>query len=129
MRAESPVKHSAQGKRSDTLGPPVLKQSRPERAKALNVCVRLSQDSNNLVYEHCIFPRDEAAKNAPTRDASPPLEVALSGSVGCLRLSQNGIIKQHKTQALMGATRLASVFFNSLVSGKDAAIISRVRNE
>ena len=45
-------------------------------------------------------------KNVPTRDASPPLEVALSGSVGCLRLSQNGIIKQHKTQALMGATRL-----------------------
>ena len=24
----------------------------------------LLPDSNNLVYEHCIFPRDEAAKNA-----------------------------------------------------------------
>ena len=39
----------------------------------------------------------------------------ISGSVGCLSLSQNGIIRQHKTQALMGATRLASE--------KDAAII------
>ena len=29
------MEHSAQGKRSDTLGPPVLEQSRPERAKAL----------------------------------------------------------------------------------------------
>ena len=29
-----------------------------------------------FVYEHRIFPRDEAAKK-PTRDASPPLEVAL----------------------------------------------------
>ena len=33
------MEHSAQGKRSDTLGSPVLEQSRPERAKALNVCV------------------------------------------------------------------------------------------
>ena len=39
----------------------------------------------------------------------------IRASVGCLSLSQNGIIRQHKTQALMGATRLAS--------GKDAAII------
>ena len=29
------MEHSAQGKRSDTLGPPVLEQSRPEKAKAL----------------------------------------------------------------------------------------------
>ena len=29
------MEHSAQGKRSDTLGPPVLEQSRPVRAKAL----------------------------------------------------------------------------------------------
>ena len=36
---------------------------------------------------------------------------ATRGSVGCLSLSQNGIIRQHKTQALMGATRLASGCF------------------
>ena len=41
----------------------------------------------------------------PTRDASPPLEVALGGSVGCCK----------KALALMGATRLAS--------GKYAAVI------
>ena len=41
----------------------------------------------------------------PTRDASPPLVVALSGSVGYCK----------KALALMGATRLAS--------GKYAAII------
>ena len=35
VRAESPMEHSAQGKRSDTLGLPMLEQSRPERAKAL----------------------------------------------------------------------------------------------
>ena len=35
VRAESPMEHSAQGKRSDTLGIPMLEQSRPERAKAL----------------------------------------------------------------------------------------------
>ena len=29
------MEHIAQGKRSDTLGPPVLEQSRPVRAKAL----------------------------------------------------------------------------------------------
>ena len=29
------MEHSAQGKRSDTLGLPMLEQSRPERAKAL----------------------------------------------------------------------------------------------
>ena len=44
---------------------------------------------------------------------------ATRGSVGCLSLSQNGIIRQHKTQALMGATRLAS--------GKDADLFNRVR--
>ena len=37
----------------------------------------------------------------PTRDASPPLEVAFGGSVWCTKLKL-------KTQALMGATRLAS---------------------
>ena len=31
------MEHSAQGKRSGTLGSPVLEQPRPERAKALNV--------------------------------------------------------------------------------------------
>ena len=31
------MEHSAQGKRSDTLGNRVLEQSRPVRAKALNV--------------------------------------------------------------------------------------------
>ena len=35
VRAESPMEHSAQGKRSDTLGFPMLEQLRPERAKAL----------------------------------------------------------------------------------------------
>ena len=35
VRAESPVEHIAQGKRSGTLGLRVLEQSRPERAKAL----------------------------------------------------------------------------------------------
>ena len=44
---------------------------------------------------------------------------ATRSSVGCLSLSQNGIIRQHKTQALMGATRLAS--------GKDADLFNRVR--
>ena len=34
-RAESPMEHIAQGKRSDTLGSRVLEQSRPVRAKAL----------------------------------------------------------------------------------------------
>ena len=38
VRAESPMEHSAQGKRSDTLGLPMLEQSRPERAKALLQC-------------------------------------------------------------------------------------------
>ncbi len=37
VRAESPMEPPAQGKRSDTLGSRVLEQSRPERAKALNV--------------------------------------------------------------------------------------------
>ena len=37
VRAESPMEPPAQGKRSDTLGLRVLEQSRPERAKALNV--------------------------------------------------------------------------------------------
>ena len=41
------MEHIAQGKRSDTLGPPVLEQSRPERAKALNVHLEVSQDNNN----------------------------------------------------------------------------------
>ena len=35
VRAESPMEHSAQGKRSGTLGLRVLEQSRPVRAKAL----------------------------------------------------------------------------------------------
>ena len=41
------MEHIAQGKRSDTLGFPVLEQSRPERAKALNVRFRISSNSNN----------------------------------------------------------------------------------
>ena len=48
VRAESPMEHSAQGKRSGTLGLRVLEQSRPVRAKALNVRFGVLQDSNNL---------------------------------------------------------------------------------
>ena len=55
-----------------------------------------------FVLHYFLYP--DAGRVAPIR-----------GSVGCLSLSQNGIIRQHKTQALMGATRLAS--------GKDAANI------
>ena len=31
----------------------------------------LLPDSNNLVYEHCIFPRDEAAKKCPAGRVAP----------------------------------------------------------
>ena len=55
-----------------------------------------------FVLHYFLYP--DAGRVAPIRD-----------SVGCLSLSQNGIIRQHKTQALMGATRFASE--------KDAAII------
>ena len=43
VRAESPMEHPAQGKRSDTLGPPVLEQLRPVRAKALSYGAVLEQ--------------------------------------------------------------------------------------
>ena len=45
------MEHPAQGKRSDTLGSPVLEQSRPVRAKALNVHLGVSSDNNNLQYK------------------------------------------------------------------------------
>ena len=51
VRAEGPMEHPAQGKRSDTLGSPVLEQSRPVRAKALNVHLGVSSDNNNLQYK------------------------------------------------------------------------------
>ena len=38
VRAEGPMEHIAQGKRSDTLGYHVSEQSRPVRAKALLQC-------------------------------------------------------------------------------------------
>ena len=43
VRAESPMEHIAQGKRSDTLGLRVLEQSRPERAKALQRALDLDR--------------------------------------------------------------------------------------
>ena len=39
------MEHIAQGKRSGTLGSPVLEQSRPERAKALTLYVVILLDS------------------------------------------------------------------------------------
>ena len=58
-------------------------------------------DSQNTPFWVCL--------NYTMRDASPPLEVAFGGSALWLRL----VLEE--TQALMGATRLAS--------GKEAAII------
>ena len=43
VRAEGPMEHGAQGKRSDTLGYHVLEQSRPERAKALQCALDFYQ--------------------------------------------------------------------------------------
>ena len=69
---------------------------------ASRVGKRCSHYLAELVFSSYLYP--DAGRVAP-----------ISDSVGCLSLSQNGIIGQHKTLPLMGATRLAS--------GKDAAII------
>ena len=45
---------------------------------------------------------DETAEKFPTRDASPPLELAFGGNAWCLRLALE------EARTLMGATRLAS---------------------
>ena len=73
VRAESPMEHSAQGKRSDTLGLPMLEQSRPERAKALK---RALDFYKTAIINIAI---------SPTRDASPPLVLALCACIVCLR--------------------------------------------
>ncbi|WP_337586238.1 hypothetical protein, partial [Prevotellamassilia timonensis] len=50
-RAESPMEHPAQGKRSGTLGSPGLERSRPVRAKALSHAAIIAQDT----HIHLIF--------------------------------------------------------------------------
>ena len=56
VRLERPMQPIAQGKRSDTLGLPVLEQSRPVRAKALQCALKFLPDSNNyetlLIWGH-----------------------------------------------------------------------------
>ena len=83
VRAESPMEHIVQGKRSDTLGPPVLEQSRPVRAKALKCALDFYRTAIFLF----IFP---------TRDASPPLEVAFVGGVLCLKKRKLLRLKKRK---------------------------------
>ena len=44
------MEHIAQGKRSDTLGPPVMEQSRPERAKALRHGAGVEQNIHMMFH-------------------------------------------------------------------------------
>ena len=50
-----------------------------------------------LVYEHCIFPQDEAAGKCPTRDASPPLELAFRACFHSLGYISKTDISTHAT--------------------------------
>ena len=52
----------------------------------------------------------------PTRDASPPLELAFGGSAWLWRL----VLEE--TQALMGATRLASGKYAAIINSSSARI-------
>ena len=44
------MEHIAQGKRSGTLGPPVLEQSRPVRAKALRHGTGVEQNIHTMFH-------------------------------------------------------------------------------
>ena len=57
------------------------------------------------MYEHCISPRDEAAEKCPTRDASPPLELAFSACVcshACVSSKSNKLQKVHDEKVVLG---------------------------
>ena len=54
VRAESPMEHSAQGKRSGTLGLRVLEQSRPVRAKALQCALDFHRTA--IIFEQYCCP-------------------------------------------------------------------------
>ena len=71
VRAESPMEHIAQGKRSDTLGLPMLEQSRPVRAKALKRALDFYRTAIFPIY----FP--DARRVAPIRGSAcvPPHKV------------------------------------------------------
>ena len=66
------------------------------------------------------FRRGTRLLKKPTRDASPPLELAFSGSVGVHLLLE-------ETLALMGATRLASgkCHVHTLNKGSQTVLITR----
>ena len=49
------MEHIAQGKRSGTLGPPMLEQSRPERAKALSYGAALEQNIHAIFHFKTAF--------------------------------------------------------------------------
>ena len=70
------------------------------------------------------FRRGTRLLKKPTRDASPPLELAFSGSVG-------GHLVLEETQALMGATRLASgkCHVHTLNKGSQTVLITRLSGE
>ena len=49
-RAESPMEHIAQGKRSDTLGSRIVESPRPERAKALRHGASIEQNIHTVFH-------------------------------------------------------------------------------
>ncbi len=60
--------------------------------------------------KHCISPRDEAAEKCPTRDASPPLEVAFGVRVRRMFTFYQTAIKTKVVQIAVNATYTAFYF-------------------